>query len=395
MDDSEKEELVFLRKIVNSLPGHIYWKDIEGRYLGCNQRQADALKIDRAEYIKGKTDFDLPWAEEAKELQKTDKKVIKTQKKIVIEEKVKVPGYEKERVFFSEKMPLYDEAGMVKGILGVSLDITDLKEAQAKTNEALAFAEEAERRRKQFLSNQEHDINTALAGIIYAGMVFQSLDGSEDQPDLHESAEMIVKSAERLQAYNRSLLKDLSWLDNKGKLIERRADIRSTLSKLYDINYLAAKSKGNKLIFDKIDEDIPQYLMVDDIALFQCLQDMIGNAINFTTKGTITLSVKKPKAADKDNSVIAFHVKDTGRGISPEHQRYIFEDYYKVLPSNQPDQVAGRQADEDKGRGLGLALSLKKAQAMGGELHLEWSELGVGSEFVLTIALKPTLNQGC
>ena len=295
-------------------------------------------------------------------------------------------------MLYSLKTPIIRE-NEVTGILGISLDITELKDAQQRTNKALAFAEEAERRRKQFLSNQEHDINTALTGIIYAGMAIQSLDSSESLSDLQEFAEVIVKCAQRLQAYNRSLLKDLSWLDSKGKLIERRSDIRSVLDKLFDINYLAAKSKGNKLIFDTIDDNIPQYLMIDDIALFQCLQDMIGNAINFTLNGTITLSVRKPKTSKKDHPVIAFHVKDTGRGISPEHQRYIFEDYYKVLPSNQPDQVAGYQADEDKGRGLGLALSLKKAQAMGGELHLEWSELEVGSEFVLTVSLKPTAGR--
>lgn len=393
-DLDEKKELIFLRKIVDSLPGHIYWKDLNGSYLGCNEEQATALNIDRAEYIKGKTDYDLPWSEEAKELREIDKKVIDSRSAITKEEKVSFPGISDDKVFLSKKMPLYDEKGNIQGVLGVSVDITELKKEQAKKEEALKFAAEAERRRRQFLSNQEHDINTALTGIIYGGMGFQMLDGTENADDVAESAGMIIKSAERLQAYNRSLLKGLSWLDNEGKLIERRSDIRKTLTKLFDINCLAAKAKNNQFIFNEVSDAIPQYLMVDDIALFQCLQDLVSNAINFTQNGTITFSVELPKVYDKDKPVISFCVKDTGRGIAPEHQRYIFEDYYKVLPSNQPDLIANRQADEDKGRGLGLALSLKKAQAMGGELHLEHSNIGEGSEFVLTVPMKPALSQG-
>ena len=392
MINEEKEELIFLRRVVDALPGHIYWKDLESRYLGCNQSQATALRIGRPEYIIGKTDYDLPWFDKAKDLQEADQKVVQTQKKNVVEEKVKVIGYENERVFFSEKMPLYDDAGTIKGILGVSLDITDLKESQEKTKKALSFAEEAERRRRQFLSNQEHDINTSLAGVIYAGSMFQNEDMLRSMGGAEENSKMIVKCANRLQAYNRSLLKDLSWLDGEGKLIERRANIRETLSKLYDINVPAAKSKGCELEIFEIGDSIPEYLMIDDIALFQCLQDLLTNAINFTLDGKITVGVKLLKS--EEGRVIAFHVRDTGRGIALKHQRYVFEDYYKILPSNQPDQITGQQADEDKGRGLGLAISQKKAQAMGGELHLEWSEEGSGSEFVLTLPLKTALNQG-
>lgn len=395
--ESKKDELKVFQSMMMELPGNIYWLSAENRFQGCNKQQAVAAGLKSPSEIIGKANEDMRWGEQAEELDNINEEVMRSKKTIKTIESAEMyddEGILRNRIYKSNKMPILNLNNEAIGVLGVSVDITDLKEAQTKAEKALAFAAEAERRRKQFLSNQEHDINTALSGIIYAGMMFQVSDETQDLPELQESADVIVTSAKRLQAYNRSLLKDLSWLDNDGKLIERRANIRKTLTKLFDINRLAAKAKGSELIFNEIDDAIPQYLMVDDIALFQCLQDLIGNAISFTLNGTITLSAVLAKVYDKDNPVIAFYVKDTGRGIKLEHQRYIFEDYYKVLPSNQPDQVAGRQADEDKGRGLGLALSLKKAQAMGGELHLEWSEEGLGSEFVLTLPLNPALNQG-
>ena len=384
------EEKAVLDNILNHIKANIYWKDLEGVYQGCNNNQAKSLGLNSGEDVVGKTDFELKWdTETAKEFRKNDLEIVRKKSSITREEKAIYGKHSK--TLLSLKAPLTKSESII-GVLGISIDITELKEAQEKTQEALSFAEEAERRRRQFLSNQEHDINTSLAGVIYAGSMFQNEDMLRSMGGADVNSKMIVKCANRLQAYNRSLLKDLSWLDGEGKLIERRANIRETLSKLYDINVLAAKSKGCELEIFEIGDSIPEYLMIDDIALFQCLQDLLTNAINFTLDGKITVGVKLLKS--EEGRVIAFHVRDTGRGIALKHQRYVFEDYYKILPSNQPDQITGQQADEDKGRGLGLAISQKKAQAMGGELHLEWSEEGSGSEFVLTLPLKTALNQG-
>ena len=383
------ENYAVLKKVINSVPGHLYWKDVNGVYLGCNKQQAEALCLESPNDIIGKTDHDLAWSANADFLQKIDKEVVSTLKEVTREEKVSLPGYEKERVFYSQKMPFFDEAGVIRGVIGISQDITELKEAQSKTEQALLLAEEAERRRKQFLENQEHDINTALAGIQYASVELEDID---DLSEVRDIAGRITKCAERLQDYHGSLLQDLAWLDDKGKIIEHRTEVREALAQLYDINVLSAQIKGLKLTFGEVDETIPNFLILDELVLVQCLQNVLINAIKFTQEGTITLSVKRMIGHD-EQAILVFSIKDTGRGIADEDKRYIFEDYYKSVPSNQPDLITGQLADEDKGRGLGLALALKKAQAMGGELHLEWSEVGVGSEFVLSLPLNPSLNQ--
>ena len=138
---------------------------------------------------------------------------------------------------------------------------------------------------------------------------------------------------------------------------------------------------------------MPLYFVADELVIFQCLQNMVTNAIKFTQEGNVAISLKLLKIRDDSTAVVAFHVKDTGRGIDPESIRYIFDDYYKALPSNQADKLSGQQADEDKGRGLGLTLSKKQAAGMNGEIHLKWTEVNKGAEFVLTLPLKIALNQ--
>ena len=156
---------------------------------------------------------------------------------------------------------------------------------------------------------------------------------------------------------------------------------------------LAAETKGLTLTVEEVSDEVPLYLVADELVIFQCLQNLVTNAIKFTQEGNVTISLKLLKMQDDNTALVAFHVKDTGRGISPESTRYIFDDYYKALPSNQADKLSGLEADEDKGRGLGLTLSKKQAEGLGGELDLKWTEIDKGSEFVLTLPLKIALNQ--
>ena len=395
--DNKADELLIFQSMIMDIPGNIYWMSSDNRFQGCNKQQAISAGIEDPSHIVGKRNSDMLWKKHAEELDEINNKVMESKKPITRTEKAEMydhNGILKERTYQSSKMPITDAKNEVVGVLGVSLDITELKETQEKMHKALDFAEEAEQKRKRFLSNQEHDINTALIGVIYAGQFLSTVLSDAGLDDYLEMTGMTAKCGQQLQAYNRSLLQGLCWLDDKGQIIEQRTEIRGVLDKLYDINFLAAKANGTTLLIPTIDDGIPKYLMVDDVALFQCLQDLVGNAVSFTKDGEIKVSVRLPKSSMKDSPVIAFHVKDTGRGIKDEHQRYIFDDFYKVLPSNVPDMEMGVDADEDKGRGLGLAISRKKAESMGGELHLEWSREGEGSEFVLTLPLKPALNQG-
>jgi two-component system aerobic respiration control sensor histidine kinase ArcB len=112
-----------LENIIALLPGHVYWKDEEGRYLGCNELQAKAAGYEnRADYI-GKTDFADLSEEDAKKIRAADLKVMTSGQPLTIEETVTLPSKET-HTFLSQKTPFRDADNKVKGILGVSIDIT-------------------------------------------------------------------------------------------------------------------------------------------------------------------------------------------------------------------------------------------------------------------------------
>ena len=379
-----------LLRILDSIPAHIYWKDLNGVHLGCNASNARAANLRASEDIVGKTDYELSWKDRADNIVASDKKVLAEEREIFAEDVIVLPGETKETTFSTRKMPLYDENGELAGIIGVSLDITELKDTQKKMESALDVAKQAEEKRKEFVRNQAHDINTSIAGIVYAGYEIEATSSLEEAQSVSPRIRLCAK---RLQDYNRSLLRNLTWLDDEGRVINQRTDLRDILTQLYDLNVLAAESKNLVLIVDKVSDDVPLYFMADELVIFQCLQNMVTNAIKFTQEGNVTISLKLLKVRDDSTAVVAFHVKDTGRGIDPESIRYIFDDYYKALPSNQADKLSGQQADEDKGRGLGLTLSKKQAAGMSGEIHLKWTEVNKGAEFVLTLPLKIALNQ--
>ncbi len=105
---------------------HIYWKDLEGTYQWSNDTQAIALGLISGKDIIGKSDFDLPWKNQAMQLRKNNQKIISTGKETSLEEQVEIsPG--NFRFFLSEKFPIMDENKKTIGILGISTDITDKK----------------------------------------------------------------------------------------------------------------------------------------------------------------------------------------------------------------------------------------------------------------------------
>ncbi|MDR1244577.1 MAG: PAS domain-containing protein, partial [Endomicrobium sp.] len=119
----------YINNIVEYVPGCIYWKDINGVYLGCNQAEAVVLGFKSSKEVIGKTDYDLSWKYEAEILRKTDQRIMQSRKVEEVLERVTVSN-DKEIVMLTKKSPLYDDKANVIGIIGVSIDITDRKEKE-------------------------------------------------------------------------------------------------------------------------------------------------------------------------------------------------------------------------------------------------------------------------
>lgn len=160
--DRKQAEISRLENIIDDLPGDIYWKSKEGIYQGMNAQGRKSLRKMgfpwRKENIIGKTDYDLFGKKTADKFQKNDLKVMEHKLMVVEEESATLPSDET-ITQLSSKRPLFDKKGNVTGIVGNTVDITDLKEAQKKSE----MANEA---KSEFIANMSHDIRTPMTGVM-------------------------------------------------------------------------------------------------------------------------------------------------------------------------------------------------------------------------------------
>jgi hypothetical protein len=108
-----------MNSAISKLPGHVYWKDRHGVFQGCNEEQARAAGFNHPSEMIGKTDYDMPWKDQAEKIREVDQQVMSTQQLIVKAEESLIAGHC--ATFLSKKIPWYSEDGQVIGIIGISI----------------------------------------------------------------------------------------------------------------------------------------------------------------------------------------------------------------------------------------------------------------------------------
>ena len=183
-----------LRNIMENLPEYIYWKDVNLTYCGCNKHVSDYLNLPSPESIIGKTDRDFGWSEERiNALREVDEKILKTGISSILEEVIPKPD-KSQRIMLSSKTPLKDADNNIVGIVGISVDITDRKNAEQLKSEKEA-TEQVLRAVKMLAGCIAHEIRTPLAIIsintdnLYNEIV--NLNQSEFSEQLHKEKNKI------------------------------------------------------------------------------------------------------------------------------------------------------------------------------------------------------------
>lgn len=380
MKDKKKlsqQEIEDLAENYNSLislvPCHIYWKDRDGKYLGCNLLQAQSLGFSSPKEIIGKTDYELPWYQQAAALQAADQQVMKTQKNYTVEETVILPDGKK-YYFLSKKAALIASNGAIKGIIGISFDITDRKKMEEELHIAKEKAEAASRAKTEFIANMGHDIRTPLTGIIgfshYLEDEIKTSEGKEHAKQIHESGEQL------LSLLNGVL--DMITADsaNEDTVLRENFDLHHVVQDVLQLEQPAVKARHLD-IETHIDEKVPHYVVGDKMKLHRIILNLAGNAIKFTKVGHIELNAIL-LSQEGDTATIEFQVKDTGIGIPEELQDKVFDRFFKVSPSYKGLYT---------GNGIGLHIAQKYVELLGGKIRLT-STVGVGTSFFFTLKMK-------
>ena len=362
-----------MEELFNAMP-YVFWKDRQGRYLGCNLNQAKTFNFDSISEFVGKTIFEiLNDPESARKVDDIDNKIMNDGKVVILEETL--PTQNGTRTYLSQKQPLYDNNGVVIGLLGCAMDITEIKEkenlAKAKS-EKLAkekhqleidnyrrLTEEQERFAK--IANQvSHDIRSPLSSLLMI------LKGCTQIPEpqriaLREAATGARDIANHLlNQYKKHEVHDLGTHGNNSLLVST-ALLEVLTAKKYQYEDLDVHFNCH---FD--DNTHFAFIQSEFSDFRRMISNLINNAVDalVDNKGAVNLHLSGNKEQ------IKIGIQDTGKGMSPEL-------IAKIM--NKTAFTEGKK----EGHGIGLTQVWDTISKSHGKMHID-SVIGKGTNLILT-----------
>lgn len=268
--------------------------------------------------------------------------------------------------------PVHDDEGRLVNFVAVQTDITQRKELENQLRQSKEDAEHSNQAKSQFLANISHELRTPLNGIIG---ISELLQRDRSRLDADEQLATLKDSANGLLEIINDLL-DLSKIEAHSLELELLPfDLGRLVRNLENLFRPQADGKGVTLRI-AMDEQVPRHLYGDAQRLRQVLMNLLGNALKFTREGEVTLTIEANEAFG-DTCNLAFHVSDSGPGVSPAVRDKIFE------PFGQADASLARRYG---GTGLGLTICQRLVALMGGSIQVE-SEEGEGATFSFVLPL--------
>ncbi len=378
-----KSQNIYLKNILNAqLPVSFYWMDKEGTILGCNEAQAHIYNFASSKELIGKSTYFLRdyfgWSDEMCDaIRRNDIAVMETGKTIIKEENVTVNG--EERTYLSHKSPLINDEGEVIGVFGFSSDITERKMVEVALTKAMEKSEALSTAKTEFIRNMSHDIRTPLSGIIgMANMIHQAphaVETKEGALDIHQAASALLNLLNEII--------ETTQLESGDITHEKKCfALKTTIDALTAIFRPAIKQKGLALE-TFYDDNIPEILFGQELLLHRIVLNLLGNAVKFTTHGTISLEVSLSKK-NIDKAILKIVIQDTGSGIPGDKQEVIFDKFSRLTPSYTSNY---------SGSGLGLYMVKEYIKKLGGDIKVN-STLGNGAQFICNVQFKiPTKAQ--
>jgi PAS domain S-box-containing protein len=385
-------QLELLRTLMDTLPTPIFYKDIDGRYMGCNRAFEECLGLAQQEII-GKTAYDIvPWVD-ADEHCRHDKELFANPGRQTYQWRVRNGEGEMRDVVF-HKATLRGPGGLIAGLVGNIVDISDLKSTESALREsesALLMAKsqlekyseeleqlvesrterimELERQRAagerlaatgRMAARLAHEINNPLAGIKNSFLLIRKAV-PEDHPR-RGYVDLIETEIDRIAMIIRKMFE----LYRDEEQIRRPVSLVGSIKEVFTLLESSVRAREISLVLDPPEGPVLARLQAG--YLTQVMFNLLRNAIEASpTAATITVSLRT------EGSEAVIEVRDRGSGIAPEHRDLIFEPFFTTKPE-----------EDHEGVGLGLSVSRSMVEAMGGSITFE-TTLGKGTTFIVRL----------
>jgi len=274
----------------------------------------------------------------------------------------------------------YNELGLVTEafnamVVRISEQTEELKLAHNEAIRATRLAQENNRLKSEFLSTMSHELRTPLNAIEGFTSIMLGNMGVDLGPQARKMVERISANSKRLLSLINDFL-DLSRIESgRMELVSEPISPNTFTERVY--KQMSALAENKRLTFvTSVDPDLPSTIYGDEEALSKIVINLVGNAIKFTSAGSVEMNVRS--CGDQ----WSIEVSDTGIGIPPHAREFIFDEFRQV------DSTSKR---EFGGTGLGLAIVQKLTRMMGGQVQLE-SEVGKGSKFTVLLPVQSNVT---
>lgn len=368
----------YLSPILDSLPDATMVIDSEGKVLVWNKAMENLTGIKAKDMLgKGNYEYALPFYGKRRPVlidlvlvwdEAYEREYISIQRhgKVLVAESYHPMLGEKGKYLSSTANRFYDASGEPLGAIESIRDITSQKELEQELLRSKEKAEETTMAKSEFLANMSHEIRTPMNAVM--GLTHLALQ-TNMTPKQNDYLHKIQSSAGSLLGIINDIL-DFSKIEAGRLDIESvHFNLDSVLNNISNMMGIKAEEKGIDLIFT-MDRAVPIFLIGDSLRLGQVLINLVNNAIKFTERGEVVISIDLLE--DTPGMVLLqFSVRDTGIGLSETQRSQLFQ------PFTQADHSMTRPYE---GTGLGLTISKRLVELMGGEIGIE-SVPGEGSTF--------------
>ncbi len=375
--EQHQRDYALLRSVMDAIPDFILFTDQKACLIGCNeaveklikQAEVDILGAQLTEFIA--TKFGGSIAKSLVDIEREGSVRVHQQTVSTTNKSYEI-----------YKAPFYGENNVLLGSIILLRDVTQQHRINLDLQRAKNQAVEANQIKSQFLANMSHEIRTPINAI--QGMFYLLQQSRLDK--VQEQYLTNAETASTTLLYLVNELLDSAKVESGNMTIHKElVELDSIIAQALNLNIAALK--GKDLTFNvAIDSEVPTKINTDTMRLVQVLSNLLNNAIKFTERGKVELSVtllnKADKLIDPENITVLFKVKDTGIGVEKAKQSMLFE--------------AFKQADESMtrvygGTGLGLSICQHITQLLGGEITID-SLLGEGAEFTLALPVNVRSN---